>query len=238
MIELHYWPTPNGKKIAIALEEMGLPYRLVPVNISGGDQFKPEFLKLSPNGRMPAIVDTEAEGGPLSIFESGAILQYLGRKSGQFYPQAERARVDVDQWLFWQVGGLGPMAGQCNHFRNYAPALAPDSRYTAYGAHRYTNEVHRLYGVIERGLEGRDYLAGDYSIADMASWPWVAANNLFGLDLGEFPRLKAWFDRIAARPAVVKGSVVGDELRRVNLGDKGADAEKARQVLFGQRAHR
>lgn len=151
MIELHFWPTPNGKKVSIALEEMGLPYRLVAVNIGAGDQFKPEFLKLSPNGRMPAIVDPDGPGGqPISIFESGAILQYLGRKSGRFYPQDERSKIDVDQWLFWQVGGLGPMAGQANHFRNYAPSLAPDSRMTAYGAHRYTNEVHRLYGVIER----------------------------------------------------------------------------------------
>jgi glutathione S-transferase/GST-like protein len=239
MIELHYWPTPNGKKIAIALEEMGLPYQLVPVNISAGDQFTPAFLKLSPNGRMPAIVDPDGPGGqPLSIFESGAILQYLGRKSGQFYPADERGRADVDQWLFWQVGGLGPMAGQANHFRNYAPTLAPDSRYTAYGANRYTNEVHRLYGVMERGLEGRDFLAGDYSIADMACWPWVAANPLMGLDLNEFPRLKAWFDRIAARPAAARGAVVGDELRTLALTDKGPDADKARQVLFGQRAHR
>ena len=238
MIELHYWPTPNGKKIAIALEEMGLAYTVVPVNISAGDQLKPDFLKLSPNGRMPAIVDTEAQGGPLSIFESGAILQYLGRKSGKFYPQEERARIDVDQWLFWQVGGLGPMAGQANHFRNYAPTLAPDTRYTAYGTNRYTNEVERLYGVIERGLEGRDYLAGDYSIADMASWPWVSSNHLFGLNLNDFPRLKAWFDRIKARPAVIKGSVVGDELRRVTLADKSPEADKARQVLLGQRARR
>ena len=238
MIELHYWPTPNGKKISIALEEMGLAYKLVPVNIGAGDQLKPEFLKLSPNGRMPAIVDTEAHGGPLSIFESGAILQYLGRKTGKFYPQAERARVEVDQWLFWQVGGLGPMAGQANHFRNYAPALAPDSRYTGYGTHRYMNELHRLFGVIERGLEGRDYLAGDYSVADMASWPWVTIYERFTLDLSEFPRLKAWHDRIAARPAVVKGAAVGEELRSVTLADKGPEADKARQVLFGQRAHR
>jgi glutathione S-transferase len=238
MIELHYWPTPNGKKIAIALEEMGLPYKIVPVNIGVGDQLKPEFLKLSPNGRMPAIVDPDAEGGALSIFESGAILQYLGRKTGKFYPQDERGRVDVDQWLFWQVGGLGPMAGQANHFRNYAPSVAPDSRYTGYGANRYTNEVHRLFGVIERGLEGRDFLAGDYSIADMASWPWVVTCLTFGFDVSEFPRLKAWFDRIAARPAVAKGRVVGDELRTTGLADKGPDADKARQILFGQRAHR
>jgi glutathione S-transferase/GST-like protein len=238
MIELHYWPTPNGKKITIALEEMGLPYTQVPVNIGAGDQFKPEFLKLSPNGRMPAIVDTDAEGGPLSIFESGAILQYLGRKSGKFYPQEDRARVDVEQWLFWQVGGLGPMAGQANHFRNYAPALAPDARYTAYGANRYTNELHRLFGVIERALEGRDYLAGDYSIADMAAWPWASSNANLGVDRNEFPRVKSWIDRIAARPAVIKGVAVGEELRRFTLADQGPEADRARQILFGQRAHR
>lgn len=238
MIELHYWPTPNGKKVSIALEEMGLAYKLVGVNIGAGDQFKPEFLKLSPNGRMPAIVDTEAEGGPLSIFESGAILQYLGRKAGKFYPQGERARIDVDQWLFWQVGGLGPMAGQANHFRNYAPNLAPDSRYTGYGSHRYTSEVERLFGVMERGLDGREYLAGDYSIADMACWPWVAVNERLTISLDDFPRLKAWFERIAVRPAVIKGQAVGEELRRVTVTDAGPEADRARQVLFGQRAQR
>ncbi|MGZ3273636.1 MAG: glutathione S-transferase N-terminal domain-containing protein, partial [Caulobacteraceae bacterium] len=172
-IELHMWPTPNGLKISIALREMGVPYAVIPVNIGAGDQFKPEFQKLSPNGRMPAIVDFDTDDGqPLSIFESGAILQHLGRKTGRFYPQDQRGRAEVEQWLFWQVGGLGPMAGQANHFRTYAPTFLPDQRMVAYGANRYTNEVDRLWGVVDRRLEGRDFLAGDYSIADMACWPW------------------------------------------------------------------
>ncbi|MBU4039367.1 MAG: glutathione S-transferase N-terminal domain-containing protein, partial [Alphaproteobacteria bacterium] len=171
-IELWYWPTPNGWKISIALEEMGLPYEMKPVNIGAGEQFDAAFLAISPNGRMPAIVDPDGpDGQPLSIFESGAILQYLGVKSGQFYPQDPRGKAEVDQWLFWQVGGLGPMAGQTHHFRQYAPAIVRDQRHIAYGVRRYTDETHRLYGVMDRRLADRDYLAGDYSIADMAAWP-------------------------------------------------------------------
>jgi len=167
-IELHYWPTPNGHKITIMLEECGLAYEIKPVNIGRGDQFKPEFLAIAPNNRMPAIVDPNGPGGkPISVFESGAILQYLGRKTGKFYPTDERHRVDVEQWLFWQMGGLGPMAGQAHHFRNYAPEKI------TYGIDRYTNEVNRLYGVMDTQLRDRPYLAGEYSIADMASYPWV-----------------------------------------------------------------
>ncbi|MFC0632835.1 glutathione S-transferase N-terminal domain-containing protein [Brevundimonas balnearis] len=234
-IELWYWPTPNGWKISIALEEMELPYALKPVNIGVGEQFRPEFQAISPNGRMPAIVDPEGDDGrPLSIFESGAILQYLGLKSGRFYPQTAREKAEIDQWLFWQVGGLGPMAGQTHHFRQYAPALIKDQRQIAYGVRRYTDETHRLYGVMDRRLKDREYLAGDYSIADMAAWPWILPEHQ-GQNLDEFPHLKAWHERVGARPAVQKGRAVGEELR-ANLAASGKAAEEARKVLFGQRA--
>jgi GSH-dependent disulfide-bond oxidoreductase len=227
-IALHYWPTPNGHKITIMLEECGLPYEIIPVNIGKGDQFKPEFLAISPNNRMPVIVDPDGPGGaPISVFESGAILQYLGRKTGKFYPRDERRRVEVEEWLFWQIAGLGPMAGQAHHFRNYAPEKIP------YGIDRYTNEVNRLYGVMNRRLADHDYLAGDYSIADMASYPWVRPYKNQGQDLAEFPHLERWYQRMRARPAVAKGVKVGEELRsRYDLAtDRGAQA-----VLFGQRA--
>jgi glutathione S-transferase/GST-like protein len=240
-IQAYFWPTPNGHKITVALEEMGLPYEIRPVNIGRGDQFSPAFEKLSPNNRMPAIVDPEGpDGRPISIFESGAILQYLGRKSGKLYPEAPRARAEVEQWLFWQVGGLGPMAGQANHFRSYAPAMIPDQRYLAYGNNRYTNELDRLYGVMERGLEGRDYFAGDYSIADIAIFPWTRYPSARGVDLNDFPRVKAWVERIEARPAVqsayAKGQAARDEA--VSLADGGAEADAQRGILFGQRARR
>lgn len=234
-IDLWYWPTPNGWKVTIALEEMELPYVLKPVNIGAGEQFTPEFQAISPNGRMPAIVDPDGgDGQPLSIFESGAILQYLGIKSGRFYPQDARGRAEVDQWLFWQVGGLGPMAGQTHHFRQYAPAMIADQRQIAYGVRRYTDETHRLYGVMDRRLADREYLAGDYSIADMAAWPWILP-ALQGQSLEEFPHLKAWHERVGARPAVQRGRAAGEELRR-NLAAAGADAAAARKLLFGQRA--
>ncbi|MGD9868492.1 MAG: glutathione S-transferase N-terminal domain-containing protein [Hyphomicrobiales bacterium] len=227
-IELHYWPTPNGHKITIMLEECGLPYEVKFVNIGKGDQFKPEFLAISPNNRMPAIVDPGGPGGkPVSVFESGAILQYLGRKTGKFYPSEERARIQVEEWLFWQMGGLGPMAGQAHHFRDYAPEKIQ------YGIDRYTNEVNRLYGVMNRRLDGRDYLAGDYSIADMASYPWVRLYKRQGQDLADFPNLEAWFKRIHDRPAVARGIVVGKEEReKFNL----AQDREAQAMLFGQRA--
>jgi len=235
-LELHMWPTPNGLKISIALREMGIPYTLVPVNIGVGDQFKPEFQKLSPNGRMPAILDFDTDDGqPLSIFESGAILQHLGRKSGRFYPQDQRGRAEVEQWLFWQVGGLGPMAGQANHFRTYAPTFLPDQRQVAYGANRYTNEVDRLWGVVDKRLADRDFLAGDYSIADMACWPWMRNPAGHGCDLDQFPNAKAWRTRIGERQAVVDAIREGDEMRTTNvLTAGGAEADKARSILFGQ----
>jgi len=239
-IDVHYWPTPNGHKITIALEEMGLPYRLVPVNIGAGDQFKPEFLAISPNNRMPAIVDPEGpDGKPISVFESGAILQHLARKTGAFYGADARNGVEVDEWLFWQMANLGPNAGQANHFRNYAPTIAPDQRQVAYGANRYSNEVHRLYGVLDKRLEGRDYVAGDYSIADMAIWPWILVARANGIDLNaEFPRVKAWRDRVGERPAVKIAIEKGEELRRTaaQLQGTGTDSDAARRVLFNQRA--
>jgi GST-like protein len=224
-IELYYWPTPNGWKVSIMLEELGLPYEVKFINIGKGEQFEPSFLKIAPNNRMPAIVDPEGPGGaPISVFESGAILQYLGRKSGQFYPQEERARVSVEEWLFWQVGGLGPMAGQAHHFRQYAPEKI------AYGIDRYTNEVHRLYGVMNKRLGEVEFLGGTYSIADMASIGWIVPHANQGQDLEEFPNLKRWFEALKARPAVERGLAVGAEHRK-NI----AQDEEAKKVLFGQR---
>ncbi|WP_350334606.1 glutathione S-transferase N-terminal domain-containing protein [Coralliovum pocilloporae] len=227
-IELYYWPTPNGWKISILLEELGVPYEVRYVNIGTGEQFEPDFLKIAPNNRMPAIIDPEGPGGePISIFESGAILQYLGRKFGQFYPSDERTRAKVDEWLMWQMGGFGPMLGQNHHFNNYAPEDVP------YAKKRYTDETHRLYGVLNRQLEGRDYVAGDYSIADMAifSWARIWANQQ--MDIAEFSNVGAWIDRIAARPAVERGVAIGKEERKqTNLKDD----KEAQAILFGQRA--
>ncbi|WP_306024573.1 glutathione S-transferase N-terminal domain-containing protein [Oceaniradius stylonematis] len=227
-IELYYWPTPNGWKISIMLEELGVPYQVRFIDIGKGDQFAPDFLKIAPNNRMPAIIDPEGPGGePISVFESGAILQYLGRKFDQFYPADPRARTAVDEWLFWQMGGLGPMAGQAHHFRQYAPEQVP------YAIDRYTNEVNRLYGVMNRRLADREFLAGDYSIADMACIGWVLPYERQGQDLDEFPNLKRWFDTMNARPAVERGLAVGREKReQTNLRDD----KEAQKVLFGQRA--
>lgn len=199
-IDLFFWPTPNGFKARIMLEECGLAYRVRPIDIGKGDQFKPAFLKVSPNNRIPAIVDPNGpDGRPISVFESGAILQYLGRKTGQFYPEDERARVAVDEWLFWQVGGLGPMAGQAHHFRVFAKRRVP------YGIERYTAETTRLYGVLEKRLRGRSYVAGDYSIADMAIFPWVLSSEKQGQALDDTPNVKRWVARISKRPAVERG---------------------------------
>lgn len=241
-IELYFWPTPNGYKINLALREMELPYAIKPVNIGRGEQFTPQFQALSPNGRMPAILDPEGpDGKPISVFESGAILQYLARKTGnRFYGDDERTRTEVDQWLFWQMAGLGPMAGQANHFRSYAPAMTADQRHLAYGVNRYTNELHRLYGVMDQRLEDRDYLAGDYSIADMACFPWSRYPSARGIDLAEFPRVKAWVERIDARPAVKAAYEEGEAVRQgaVSLADPGKDADEQRRILFGQRVRR
>jgi GST-like protein len=226
-IELYYWPTPNGWKISIMLEECGLPYVMKPVNISTGEQFKPEFLKISPNNRMPAIVDPDGPGGrPISVFESGAILQYLGCKTGKFYPKDERGRVEVDQWLFWQMGGLGPMAGQAHHFRLYAPEQIP------YAIERYTNECNRLYGVMNIRLKDRPFLAGKYSIADIACVGWASRYHRQGQDLAEFPHLKRWLDTVMARPAVKRGMALRvEEAAKVDMKDP-----KVQELLFKQRA--
>ena len=226
-IDLYYWPTPNGFKISIMLEECGLPYTMIPVNISKGEQFNPDFLKISPNNRMPAIVDPAGPGGrPISIFESGAILQYLGRKTGKFYPSEERARVEVEQWLFWQVAGVGPMAGQVHHFKNYAVETL------TYAINRYVNEVNRLYGVMNIRLKDREFLAGKYSIADMACVGWVNGWQRQGQDINQFPHLKRWLETVKARPAVKRGMTLGLELRQgIDMKDP-----KVQAVLFGQRA--
>lgn len=202
-VELFYWPTPNGWKISIMLEECGLPYVVRPVNIGKGEQFRPEFLAISPNNRMPAIIDPDGPGGaPISVFESGAILQYLGRKTGKFYPVDERQRVLVDEWLFWQVGGLGPMAGQAHHFRIYAAQKFP------YAIERYTSEVSRLYGVMDRRLAGSAWLADDYSIADIATYGWARLWERQGQDIAAFPNVRRWLGQMETRPAVQRGLAV------------------------------
>jgi len=231
-IDLYYWPTPNGWKVSIMLEECGLPYNVIPVNIASGEQFKPSFLKISPNNRMPAIVDPDGPGGrPISVFESGAILQYLGRKTGRFYPQNERARVEVDEWLFWQMANLGPKAGEANHFRRYAPEPLP------YAVERFGNEMNRLYGVMNTRLKGQRFLAGAYSIADMACVGWIRLAERQGEREGvdafaEFPHLKRWLDAVRARPAVQRGMHIRvEEASRIDPRDPAV-----RAVLFGQRA--
>ncbi|HEY9133115.1 MAG TPA: glutathione binding-like protein [Dyella sp.] len=231
MIELYYWPTPNGHKVTLFLEETGLPYAIKPVNIGRGDQFEPAFLAISPNNRMPAIVDTEPKDGqgPLSVFESGAILQYLADKTGKFLPTNARARYAVLEWVYWQVGGLGPMLGQNHHFNRYAAEKIP------YAIDRYVNETRRLYGVLDKRLDGRQFIAGDdYTIADMAAYPWIVPHEAQGMDLADFPHLKAWYDRIAARPATLRAYAAGEPLRSQQL-DLSKD-EEARKVLFGQGA--
>jgi GST-like protein len=227
MIDLHYWTTPNGHKVTIFLEETGLPYRVIPVNISAGDQFKPEFLAISPNNRIPAIVDTApVDGGaPVSVFESGAILQYLAEKTGKFLPTDMRGRTEVMQWLFWQMGGLGPMAGQNHHFVQYAPEKLP------YAINRYVNETNRLYGVLNKRLADRAFVAGDYSIADMASYPWIVPHQRQQQNLDDFPHLKRWFETIRARPAVERAYAL---VEKINTAPVVSDQSRA--LLFGQSA--
>jgi GST-like protein len=225
MIELYYWTTPNGHKITIFLEEAGLPYLLKPVDIGKGEQFAPEFLAISPNNRIPAIVDLDPAdgGGPLSVFESGAILQYLAEKTGRFLPTDVRGRVEVMQWLFWQMGGLGPMAGQNHHFSQYASEKIP------YAIERYVKETERLYGVLDDRLEGRRFIAGDYSIADMACYPWIVPHENQGQRLEDFPNLARWFAAIRERPAVVRAYELAKEVRTAPVMD-----DEAKKVLFGQ----
>ena len=226
MIDLYYWPTPNGWKISIALEEMELPYRTVPVNIGRGEQFEPGFLAISPNNRMPAIVDHEPEGGgePIPVFESGAILLYLADKTGRFLPRDLRGRVEVTEWLMWQIGGLGPMLGQNHHFRVYA------ADNLQYAVDRYTNETGRLYGVLDKRLKGREYICGDYSIADMACWPWIVPHERQGQQLADFPNVNRWYETMKTRPGVQRGFDVLKEVRGAKMD------EKAKSILFGQTA--
>lgn len=227
MIDLYYWPTPNGHKITIFLEEAKLPYRLVPVDIGAGEQFKPKFLKISPNNRMPAIIDHKpaSRGAPISVFESGAILLYLADKTGKFLPKTLRGRTEALQWLFWQVGGLGPMAGQNHHFSAYAPKKIP------YAITRYVNETNRLYGVLNKRLADRPYIAGNYSIADMACYPWIVPYERQGQKLEDFPHLERWFEAIQKRPAVIRAY---DRAKEINK--EPTMSTKAKKILFGQTA--
>ena len=228
MIELHYWPTPNGHKITMFLEEAGLDYTIHPINISAGDQFKPEFLAFSPNNRMPAIIDRDpADGGePVTVFESGAILLYLAEKTGRFLPADLRGRKTVTEWLFWQIGGLGPMAGQNHHFWAYAPEKIP------YAINRYVNETNRLYGVMDRRLAGCPFLAGaDYSIADMAAYPWVVPWKRQQQNLDDFASLRRWFDSIRERPATLRAYAKGEP-----YSAQPAVTEEGKKLLFGQTA--
>jgi GST-like protein len=227
MIDVFSWATPNGHKVHIMLEECGLAYRAIPVNIGAGDQFKPEFLKISPNNKIPAITDPQGpDGKPISLFESGAILVYLAAKTGKFLPQTDRAKYEVLQWLMFQMGSVGPMLGQAHHFRMYAPEKLD------YAIERYSNEAKRLYGVIDRRLSQSQYLGGsEYSIADIATFPWLRSWERQGVVLHDYPHLQAWFDKVAERPAVQRGVKVLAELRRPITGDK------EREVLFGKRQY-
>ncbi len=212
-IDLYYWPTPNGWKISIALEEMNLPYNVHLIDIGKGEQFAPDFLRIAPNNRMPAIIDAQGpDDAPISLFESGAILQYLARKTGQFYGSTERQSLEIDQWLMWQMGGVGPMAGQAHHFLKYAPQMDPP-QVLPYAQDRYRAEVTRLYSVLDKQLAGRDYVCGDYSIADMAIWPWAQSWQGQEQDISGMPNLAAWLDRCGARAAVIKGKAVAEDLR-------------------------
>jgi len=227
MIELYYWPTPNGHKVTLFLEEAGLPYEIVPVNIGAGDQFKPDFLAISPNNRMPAIIDTDPADGdePISVFESGAILLYLAEKTGLFLPKDLGGRFEVLQWLFWQMGGLGPMAGQNHHFVQYAPEKIP------YAIDRYVKETNRLYGVLNKQLAERDFIAGDYSIADMAAYPWIVPHKKQQQNLDDFPHLKRWFEDIRERPATVRAYEKGAAISSTSVM-----TEEGKKILFGQTA--
>jgi len=227
-IRLYFWPTPNGQKVAIMFEETGLPYEVVPVDITAGDQFTDEFLRISPNNKMPAIVDPDGpDGRELALFESGAILLYLAEKTGHFMPRSGHAHWHAMQWLMFQMGGIGPMLGQAHHFRNYAPEKLD------YAINRYTNEAARLYGVLDRRLGEAEYIAGDeYSIVDMATWPWIRSHANQGQNLADFPQVQRWFEAVAVRPAVQKGIELLADRRKQGRKDGGFD-DKARDILFG-----
>ncbi len=235
MIDLHYWPTPNGKKVTILLEECGLPYQIVPCSIGQGDQFKDSFLGISPNNRMPAMVDHEpADGGePIALFESGAIMIYIAEKAGQFYPQDLRARHEINQWLIWQMANQGPKTGECGHFRRLGDSQGDQS----YAVRRFTDEVNRLFGVMNNRLYDRRYLAGDeYSIADMISYPWTPRYEAYGQDIEEFPYFRRWFDELSARPAVKRGMEVGSDMTVDTANMTPQEIERLRSMLYNQRA--
>ena len=227
MLELYYWTTPNGHKVTMFLEEAGLPYLVKPVHIGKGEQFDPDFLAIAPNNRIPALVDPEpADGGaPISLFESGAILEYLADKTGRFLPRETRPRFAVLQWLYWQMGGLGPMLGQNHHFRGYAPETID------YAIQRYTDEAKRLYRVLDNRLAGRDFIAGDYSIADMACYPWTVSHERQGIDLADYPNVQRWYDAISARPATERAYA-----RAKEINTESTMSEEAKKILFGQTA--
>ncbi|MBD2776745.1 glutathione binding-like protein [Iningainema tapete] len=227
MIDLYYWTTPNGHKITMFLEEVELPYTIIPVNIGAGEQFQPDFLQISPNNRIPAIVDREPVTGdePISVFESGAILVYLAEKTKKLLPENVRERAEVLQWLFWQMGGLGPMAGQNHHFNKYAPSKID------YAINRYVNETARLYAVLNKRLADREFVAGDYSIADIAAYPWIVPYESQGQKLEDFPNLKRWFEAIKARPATIRAYQKAEAFKNQTL-----DVEKSREILFNQSA--
>ena len=236
MIDLHYWPTPNGKKVTILLEECGMPYKIVPCSIGTGDQFQPEFLRISPNNRMPAMVDQKpADGGPpISLFESGAIMIYLAEKAGKFYPQDLRARYEVNEWLIWQMANQGPKSGECGHFRRVDQAKEGDQKYAIA---RFTDEVNRLYGVLNNRLHKHKYLAGDqYTIADMICYPWTINWKFQGQDIEEFKYFKRWFEELGARPAVQKGMAAGSELSVDNTKLPPEEQARIRKMLYNQRA--
>ena len=226
-LDLYFWPTPNGWKVSILLEELGVPYNTIPVNIGKGDQFKPEFLAISPNNRMPAIVDHDVEGEPISVFESGAVMWYLADKFGRFIPSDHRGRIACMEWLYWQVGNQGPMSGQLSHFVNYSP----ESEKSGYSRDRYGNEANRCLGVLDRRLQGRDWILDEYSIADMICFPWVLIAKPLQLSLDEFPNVARWRGVIKERPAVQRGVDLGKEFRR-----QGPPSEEERKTLFSQTA--
>ncbi|HLI68094.1 MAG TPA: glutathione S-transferase N-terminal domain-containing protein [Caulobacteraceae bacterium] len=237
MIDVYFWPTGNGKKVIIALEEMGLPYKITPVNIGRGDQFSADFLKIAPNNRMPAIIDNEPKGGgaPLPIFESGAIMMYLAEKSGKFWPQETHAKYEVAQWMYWQTGNQGAKLGEQGHFRR--AAMNKDNGDLTYAVKRFDNEAHRLYGVMNLGLHNKEWLAaGEYTIADMICYPWMTNSDMRGIDLGEFPNVKRWLDAVAARPAVAKAMAMGPEFREDPATITPEERERRSGLMANQRA--
>ena len=235
MLDLHYWPTPNGKKVTILLEELGLPYRIVPCNIGRGDQFEPDFLRMNPNHRMPVLVDKDPAGGgePVVVFESGAIMLYLAEKAGRFWPQDPRGRWEVAQWVVWQMANQGPKLGECNHFRRLGDKQGDQS----YAVRRFTDEANRLYGVLNNRLYDRRYLAGDeYTVADMISYPWTISWERQGQDIGEFKHFRRWFEELGARPAVQRGLAVGADLATDPAKLSPEEQERRHKLMYNQRA--